>query len=401
MTAGPDDDLLDPDLFLRRALEKKIESINRGIEELLSSGKNQEKTEALLTARAQFHEILRSPRLYLAKPPGIDAASAGLSTSVLAGAAAETVVVPPAAAAPPEAAVPPKAAAPPEAAVPPRPAIPLGAIPQPRRVGAAPEPPVGARRQTSPVPKVTSPAEGMMSFLKSVQAEGGAKPPAGISPATASAAPQTPASASAPQPQAAPVLGKGMMSFLKSVQSTQAVPGAILETTAPGSASAPVAAAAPSPIPSPTPTASAPALIPSAVSGPMLSFLEKVRGAGGEVPAPSRAQDVLPAIERSAILHDLKERAASSGFKDIYEMLRFKRLRLVENRARLMQSADATTRRVVAVLDREINEIDSLLKQRPEEIIRKVEEFSEVAAVDKGGLAAITTELQGLFDEIK
>jgi hypothetical protein len=134
----------------------------------------------------------------------------------------------------------------------------------------------------------------------------------------------------------------------------------------------------------------------------MLSFLEKVRGSGGETPAPAtRSQDALPAIEKSAILHDLKERAASSGFKDIYEMLRFKRLRLVESRARLMQSAEPTAKRVSAVLDREISEIDSLLKQRPAEIIRKVEEFGEVAAVDKGGLAAIKSELKGLFDEIK
>jgi hypothetical protein len=185
--------------------------------------------------------------------------------------------------------------------------------------------------------------------------------------------------------------GGGMMSFLKSVQQTAAA-----QPVAPTPASAP----APAPVAPPTSTPARPAASPGAggAKGPMLSFLEKMKQSA----APTAAVETPPSIAAAAetgVISLLKERAAASGFKDVYEMLEFKRARLVESMAAFQDTPAAE--KIRAVVEEEIREIDELMKLKPTEIVGKVKEFKEVAAVDKGGLAAIQEEISGLLDEIK
>jgi hypothetical protein len=132
----------------------------------------------------------------------------------------------------------------------------------------------------------------------------------------------------------------------------------------------------------------------------MLNFLEKMKQSAAPAPAP--AIETPPSIAATAeegVISLLKERAAASGFKDVYEMLDFKRARLVESMAAFQDTPAAE--KIRAVVEEEIREIDDLMKLKPTEIVGKVKEFKEVAAVDKGGLAAIQEELSGLLDEIK
>lgn len=388
MPISIEDHVNDPDAFLQKALQSKVDALNARINDLVSSGKNKAELERLLQARADFMEVLRSPRLYLARPPG--AAAPGAATP---GAAT------PGAASPATGGMSARAGG-----------LPPGAIPQPRRVGAVE--PAAPSAGTSPRPAHPAPAAapkpgGMLSFLKGVQAhapaESGAPAPVAPTPATqaAGAPPAKATVAPPPGPQPAPATPSakpgGMLSFLKGVQAH-----------APADASSP-----PAPAPAPSPSAPSPAAAgPSAGTtageppskGQMLSFLEQIQGAATAPAAASSAgpkSRELTYENKKALIEMIKRRAATTGFQDIYEMLNYKREKLVEHRANLLKTSNLPAHQVTALIDREIAEIDALLMKRPQEILPQVQEFDEVASVDTGGLAAIRRELKGLLDEIK
>lgn len=137
-----DDALLDPDQFIKTALEQRIEAINR---QLAQSQPGSEEQKKLITARTRFAEALRPYRA------GAHPQAAGVPAPT------------PSAAAPSQSA-PLVSAAPPAAEKRMRFALPEGAVPRPRRFA---EPPVQKKR---PAPrKRAAPESGMVSFLKSVQ----------------------------------------------------------------------------------------------------------------------------------------------------------------------------------------------------------------------------------------
>ncbi len=349
MSISIDDQIHDPDTFLVKALNAKLDSLNQRINELVTTGKNKAELERLLSARADFMEVLRSPRLFLARPPG--ATVPGLASSPSPAPTAPGA---------------PRAGSS---------GLPFGAVPQPRRVGAAPPEP---------------------------GADHGHHAPATHAPPSKPAQTSPPAAAT---PSAKP---GGMLSFLKGVQTQQpggAAPGRDTVAPPPSAPHAETPTPAPRPAPAtPTPPAGTSAGDPPS-KGQMLSFLEKVKVAGAApagtgAPGAPRSKE-LTYEGKKALIEKIKAHAASTGFQDIYEMLNFKKEKLIEHRANLLKTTNLPAAQVTALIDREIAEIDDLLMKRPQEIVSQVQEFDEVARVDTGGLAAIRLELKGLLDEIQ
>jgi len=305
MTFRIEDNNLDPDLFLSQALQAKIDYLNHKIEELLVSGKHLEEVGKLSVARAKFMEISNSPRLYLAKLPGVESQAAQSAPAV-----SERKSL-----------------------------VPDGAIPQPKRVGEA---------QSSHETRSSS-----------------------------QAASYTPKE-SAPSPKG------GMMSFLKSVQTS----------TTQASSTQPASAQIPAPI------SSQPSAASSKPKGKMLSFLEKVKA--GDTQSEPEEEFVSSNTDNSKIADQmtamLELRASSKGFKNIYDMLASKRQKLEETMNAVMKSTDQNAVQAAMVIRAEIAEIDVMLKQKPEEIAKKI---NESVKSQNDGDAEIGKELKGLFEELK
>lgn len=358
MNISIDDRILEPDVFLLKVLNAKCDWMSRRIDELLVSKSNKLELERLIAARAEFLEVIRSPRLFLARPAGAPAQPTVSSA--------------------------------------PRPTgLPFGAVPQPRRVNAS-----------------------GMSITS-----GSSSAPTTVAPTTPSPTADAPATGTAKK--------GGMLSFLKNVQTTAkdssgpdatsgagstrgaATPGSM--SASPSSSPASPAPAAPTPVSRPVQPASSAAgsASPTGTSAPvakskgqMLSFLETMRtastdssGDGSSSPEP-RVKE-LTYEGKKALIEMLKVKASSTGFHDVYELLNFKLEKLQEHRAKLLRGSTLPGNQVTALIDREIAEIKSLLMKNPQEILPQMQEFDEIASVDKGGLAAIRHELKGLLDEIK
>ncbi|MEK8023684.1 MAG: hypothetical protein AAB229_07745 [Candidatus Hydrogenedentota bacterium] len=160
-----DDSVLDPDLFIKTALEQRIEAINKQLEQLSLGKPGPVDQKTLIAARSRFAEALR-PYRAIATPSRTAAPSAPPEKSVTdtARPASSPSTASPSRPAPP--APLPAAAAPPSRS---RLQMPEGAIPRPRRFA---EPPV-TKEQRRPAPRRQDAASqsGMVSFLKSVQSQ--------------------------------------------------------------------------------------------------------------------------------------------------------------------------------------------------------------------------------------
>jgi Mg2+ and Co2+ transporter CorA len=95
----------------------------------------------------------------------------------------------------------------------------------------------------------------------------------------------------------------------------------------------------------------------------------------------------------------LKRRAASQGFADVYDLLRYKRDRIQDSLKNLVSSRAEVS--LLQALRKDLKEIERLLAADLESVVRGVEELGEVARVDKGGLAELREEMAGLMREIR
>lgn len=164
---------------------------------------------------------------------------------------------------------------------------------------------------------------------------------------------------------------------------------AFLENLRSGGAPAP--AAGPAPHPAAGPAVSRAAAPARAASSAAVGRVDSPR-AGAERP------DDAGAVRRK-VVESLKSRAASQGFSDVYELLRFKKERIQEAMKTLASSrADI---QVIQGMRKDLREIDVLLEQDLEKMVHGIEEFDEVADVDRGGLAALRKEVAGLMKEIR
>lgn len=381
MSFSLDEAALELEAFLKEAAKARLQAINEKISQMLNAGAPNSELDKWLKARTEYQHYVETGSLR-AGPASSPAADKDASTEVI-----------------------PKTDSKPDSApardvfVQRSPFVPEGAVPNPERYSRS----TATKRPAARSPKpqsVSKPGQakssgGMLGFLQNAQQE------------------QAPA-----QPEKKPPSGAegGMLSFLKTVKEGASAPpedNMVPEPAHPQTTPSPQDVAEDLPkvpgmedfdpstifrsVPGHETRPEKPKPKPQG-GGSMLNFLQKMQSSDSQESTEHSSQKATT----PDVVESMKAKASSSGFKDVYEMLRFKREKLVENRQILIQSQIPEDDRTVRMIDNEISTLDELMTQSDQtKIAKSLREFQEVAKVDKGRLGELGSELKGLFDEIQ